>query len=178
MFIRQYWGAPAVFNMTGGLSHVPFARGVIATPGAFVWNMGVSTFDANTTIFPLSPNWKFSIDTDLTGANGINSGWATEGFDDSAWITLVSGKTWESQGVMWAGYGWYRQKFTLPVVATGKPLTITLGTIIGDDVTYFNGIRIGGRRGNFQYTNNYNRTYCVPASAVHKPPTPNTIAVR
>lgn len=67
---------------------------------------------------------------------------------------MQSGKGWDRMEVpgYWEnsvlpGYDggvWMQRKVTLPVSAAGKDLTLNLGTIDDCDVTYFNGVKVGG----------------------------------
>jgi hypothetical protein len=126
------------------------------------------------TTINLSNSWKFQIDpTNI----GVSSHWFSDTFDDSAWQTLLSGKSWESQGVAYAGYAWYRQYIIIPASAHGQPLTITLASIFSDDDFYFNGVRVAGLKGEYKYLNMMTRVYSIPASSVRYGAS-NTIAIR
>lgn len=125
-----------------------------------------------TTVIPLSTSWKFATDPTSTG---VPSGWMQSSFNDSAWQTLLSGSSWENQGITYAGYAWYRQTVTISLGLTGADLRITLASFPADDDVYWNGVRIGGRNGAYKYANLALRTYCVPASMVQ---TTNVIAIR
>jgi hypothetical protein len=128
-----------------------------------------------TYIQALSPSWKFKVDpTNI----GISAEWFASGFDDRAWTPLVSGKSWEIQGFVYSGYAWYRQAVTLPASIAGQAIKITLPAIYSDDDFYFNGIRIGGLKGEYKYNNRKPRHYTVPASSVNTGSSPNQIAIR
>ncbi len=122
----------------------------------------------------LSSSWKFATDPNELG---LTQQWYTDTFDDSGWTTLLSGKSWETQGVNYAGYAWYRQKITLPAAPADSTLELTLATIKSDDVVYFNGVRVGGFSGDYKYNNLALRIYSIPASLVRYGAS-NTIAVR
>lgn len=122
----------------------------------------------------LSTSWKFATDPNELG---ITQQWYADTFDDSGWTPLLSGKSWETQGVNYAGYAWYRQQITLPTAPTDSTLEITLATIKSDDEFYFNGVRMGGFSGDYKYDNISYRTYSIPSSAVRYGAS-NTVAIR
>lgn len=126
------------------------------------------------TVIELDKAWKFKTDPDRIGES---QGWQAENYDDSAWQTLLSGQPWESQGVDYAGFAWYRQKLEVPAADAGAPLTVKLAAITSDDDFYFNGVRVGGLKGEYKYNNLKLRTYTIPASLIHFGQ-PNTIAIR
>jgi fibronectin type 3 domain-containing protein len=134
---------------------------------------GPTTAKAATTI-NLGTSWKFATDPNRVG---ITQQWYSDTFDDSAWQTILSGQPWESQGVDYAGYAWYRQKITIAASDQGAPLRLVLAAIYSDDDVYFNGVRIGGLKGEYKYNNRKLRTYTVPASTVRYGQS-NTIAIR
>ena len=124
----------------------------------------------------LSDIWKFKTDPERVGALPAQK-WFAENLDDSSWSDLRSGRPWESQGVDFSGYAWYRQRFTITDTFKGMPLKITLAEIRSDDDIYFNGSLIGGLKGDYKYKNLILRTYFVPAHLVHMG-AQNTIAIR
>lgn len=126
------------------------------------------------TVIELDSSWKFATDPHEVG---VDQAWYAENYDDSAWQPILSGQPWESQGVDYAGFAWYRQKLEVPAADEGAPLQLTLASITSDDDFYFNGIRIGGLKGEYKYNNRKLRTYTVPASLIHYGQ-PNTIAIR
>src|SRR5262245_6331050 len=128
----------------------------------------------NRIIINLSASWKFATDS---GNIGQSQGWFSDSFDDSAWQTLLSGKSWESQNINYSGYAWYRRIVSLPGTVAGMPLKITLGSIYSDDDFYFNGVRIGGLKGEYKYSNLIARQYTIPASLV-RAGAANTLAIR
>src|SRR5262249_26370442 len=80
---------------------------------------------------------------------------------DSSWKTLQSGLTWEAQGVLSQGFGWYRQKFFIPQDYQGTSLVLTFASLPSDDDVFVNGVRIGGIAGGYKYGNLLQRTYVV-----------------
>ena len=69
------------------------------------------------------------------------------------------------------GFVWFQKTINLPARYAGQALTLHLGAIDDDDITWFNGQRIGETRGH-----NKNREYELPAEAVKAGE--NTITVR
>lgn len=88
--------------------------------------------------------------------------WAQPSLDASSWESMTLPTLWEQSALPYFdGIVWFRKKVTIPESWAGKELRIDLGTIDDNDITYFNGIKIGE-------TNAYNqpRSYVVPASQV------------
>ncbi len=95
-------------------------------------------------VISLKKGWKIQ--------KGDQPEWTDPQFDDSDWISIKTGKPWESQGIdqfiAYDGYAWYRISFLLPEEIRkysyfGKELQITLGTIDDGDQTYLNGKLLG-----------------------------------
>lgn len=148
-----------------------FLRFVLAALGSLFL---VNAWAQSPVTVTLNSSWKFSTDPSELG---VTQQWYTDTFDDSGWTTLLSGKSWETQGVNYSGYAWYRQKVVLPSAAADSPLELTLATIKSDDVVYFNGVRVGGFSGDYKYDNLALRTYSIPSSLVRYGAS-NTIAIR
>lgn len=88
--------------------------------------------------------------------------WVATAFDDAAWDHLPLPGLWEKSGLPdLDGVVWFRKKITIPQFWAGKAIKINLGTIDDDDITYFNGVKIGETTG---YTRV--RSYTVPANQV------------
>lgn len=122
----------------------------------------------------LAGSWRFCTDE---GERGMAECWYAPDFDDAAWQTLSTGKSWEDQGIEHFGWGWYRQTVLVPPAAQGQPLTLRLGEITSDDEVWFNGHRVGGFSGEYKYRNRIPRAYVIPPKWV-RTDAPNVIAVR
>lgn len=122
----------------------------------------------------INGDWHFAADP---GDQGLHDHWFSRGFDDAAWRTIRSGQSWQQQGIVHHGYGWYRQAIVIPKECAGMPLTITVCAIPADDDAWFNGERIGGINGEYKYNAYITRSYVVPAALIH-PGEANTIAMR
>ncbi len=127
-------------------------------------------------VLKLNDVWKFRTDPASTGTLPENK-WFAEKFDDSSWSDLRSGRPWESQGIHYSGYAWYRQLVALPASFGGKPLKLTLADINSDDEVFFDGVKIGGFKGEYKYKNILPRVYFIPPSLLRAGAN-NTIAIR
>lgn len=88
--------------------------------------------------------------------------WAQADLDDANWKTIKTPGVWRSAELKdFDGVLWTRKEISLPKTMFGTDLTLDLGMIDDDDVTYFNGEKIGETIG-------YNkvRSYKVPANLV------------
>ena len=95
----------------------------------------------------------------------------TPNIDSAQWDTMTLPTLIEDAGHNIDGIMWFRRTVDLPQAWMGKDLNIALGPIDDNDITYFNGERIGA-------TNNYQipRVYSIPGKLV-KPGTA-VIAIR
>jgi sialate O-acetylesterase len=106
------------------------------------------------------------------GSKPGKKNWADPAFDASAWKSMTLPCNWENAGLPnLDGIVWFRKEVVIPATWTGKELTLSLGPIDDNDVTYFNGTRIGATDG-WQA----NRVYKVQGSLVK--PGQNLVAVR
>lgn len=110
-----------------------------------------------------------SVDSGLVAGKAL---WADPALDDASWATMRVPGPWEEAGYPGLdGVAWYRKTFELTAAEAGQPVTLALGPIDDDDITWVNGVEVGR-------TSGYNipRVYTVPASALRAGP--NVIAVR
>lgn len=99
-------------------------------------------------------------------------GWEAADFGDADWKTMKLPALWEERGLSnFDGIVWFRTTIDVPQSWAGKELTLALGEIDDNDVTYFNGTQVGA-------TDGYNipRQYTVPAELVKAGK--NLVAVR
>ncbi|MBN2087966.1 hypothetical protein JW964_00045 [candidate division KSB1 bacterium] len=133
---------------------------------------------------------KISLAVDLSGkwifSPGDDPSWAEPGYDDSEWDSLQVPDYWENQGYPFLnGYAWYRKTFSISGELKSDKIILSLGLIDADDVTYFNGQKIGstgifpGDEPRSASTVPWleDRFYLVPSQLIHWNG-PNTIAVR
>ena len=95
-------------------------------------------------------------------------------FDVSDWPTMTLPTLWEQADTSlqnFDGLVWFQKTIDLPAQYAGQPLTLHLGSIDDNDVTWFNGQRIGETQGYSEL-----RVYDVPGEAVQAGS--NTITVR
>ncbi len=108
---------------------------------------------------------------------GEKSGWAAPDFDDSAWRLMTLPTHWQLAGEEYCGAVWFRRVVELPENAAENAWTLHLGAVDKHDVSYVNGVIIGGMGEGFdQSCWNIPREYTMPAG-VFKPGR-NVIAVR
>jgi hypothetical protein len=102
---------------------------------------------------------------------GDDPRYAGRDYDDEAWETVAVPLHWEQSGhAEYDGDAWYRTRFTLPVLSTGRAdgptggraVRIELGKVDDMDETFVNGIKIGGASGWRAY-----RHYDVPAGSLN-----------
>ncbi|MDR1341914.1 MAG: 9-O-acetylesterase [Prevotellaceae bacterium] len=88
--------------------------------------------------------------------------WAAPDLDDSSWKAMAVPGLWEGQGLEnFDGVVWFRYSLDLPAGWKGKELELNLAEIDDDDITYFNGERVGATGGH-----NVPRKYKVPGKLV------------
>jgi len=98
--------------------------------------------------------------------------WADPALDDASWATLRVPGPWEDAGYPGLdGVAWYRTTFELTAAEAAQPVTLALGPIDDDDITWLNGVEVGRTVGY-----NIPRSYTVSASALHAGR--NVVAVR
>jgi len=100
-----------------------------------------------------------------------DSGWEKPDFDDTAWLEMVLPQNWEKTGLNHDGVVWFRKTFEIPEHFAGKDLVLHLGPIDDNDITYWNGEKIGATNGW-----NVQRSYQIPAAKAKAGKT--TVAVR
>jgi cephalosporin-C deacetylase len=140
-------------------------------------------------LFTASPTFSQPIDLSTDGwkfKDSDNIGWASPQYDDTQWVNISVGKTWEAHfEKAFDGIAWYRRTVNVPKSlekATKKSgsMILKLGMIDDADETYFNGVKIG-ETGKFPPENvtafDVPRNYTVPYNLI-KWDAPNVIAVR
>lgn len=98
--------------------------------------------------------------------------WSAIQIDESDWLKIQVPGLWESQQFAGVdGIIWYRTTFTLTLEEAKADITLSLGRIDDNDITWVNGHQVGA-------TNAYDalRTYKVPARYLK--PGKNQIAIR
>ncbi|GHT22521.1 9-O-acetylesterase [Bacteroidia bacterium] len=94
-------------------------------------------------------------------AGSVNR-WENATFNDGDWQTMPLPGVWEEKGLEeFDGIVWFRKTVNIPAAWAGKELVLNLGMVDDDDITYFDGVKIGETRGY-----NANRSYRIPAKQV------------
>ncbi|MBQ8046842.1 MAG: 9-O-acetylesterase [Prevotella sp.] len=106
---------------------------------------------------------------------GVESGrylWADPELNDQTWGLLPQpGKVEETGLSGFDGVVWIRKTIDIPATWAGQDLTLSLGAIDDEDVTFFNGVEVGHTESWFAP-----RTYTIPAELVRQGKA--TIAIR
>ncbi len=121
---------------------------------------------------------------DWRAHRGDDLAWAQPGFDDSHWSRLDQDPITKlgEMGGLEDGFLWYRLRFQIKPEDLNQACFLYLGQIQETDVTYLNGVRIGGegRLGNDWYefvsAMRKPRSYLLPAALLT--PGENLVAVR
>ena len=103
---------------------------------------------------------------------GNKNNWQTISYNDADWKKINVPGNWEASALPeFDGVVWFRKKVTIPEDWITKEVKLSLGTIDDDDITWVNGVKVGG-------INSYNtdRVYTVPSSILK--PGENIITVR
>ena len=104
---------------------------------------------------------RFNDDQGLEMGNIDKALWAAADFNDSGWTQTPQPALWNNELKDFDGIVWMRHTVEVPAALAGKDLKLELGAIDDEDITYWNGQRVGMTVGW-----NKNRTYTVPAGLV------------
>ena len=116
--------------------------------------------------------WRAKLDANDRGMIGK---WFATAFDDAKWNTMRLPTFYETAGLPGHdGTVWFRRAIEIPGGHAGKPLTLELGPVDDMDMTWFNGIQVGGIERPGFWTSP--RKYTVPGKLVKTGR--NVIAVR
>ena len=95
----------------------------------------------------------------MSADNGFNNNWMNVKMDDSSWNEMSLPGEWEKQGLEgFDGIVWFRKTIEIPSGWAGKELELNVAMIDDNDITYFNGEKVGETNGH-----NINRLYKIPA---------------
>lgn len=117
--------------------------------------------------------WQKSIvEKDSGNADG-KFNWATSKDVVPGWQSMTLPTLWENASLPdFDGVVWFRKKVMIPAAWAGKDINLTLGTIDEDDITWFNGEKIGQTEGS-----NKPRSYTIPGSLVKEGENEMTVRV-
>jgi len=106
--------------------------------------------------------WQKTVLLKDSGYQQGNPLWVASSFDASSWKSMMLPALFD-QVVLpgFDGVVWFRKKVVIPASWAGKELKVNLGTIDDDDITYFDGEKIGSSQG-YQSS----RSYVIPANKV------------
>ena len=109
-------------------------------------------------------DWENTILTADGGFDGKSPVWAETNDVDQNWGNLTFPGEWENQGLAdLDGIVWLRKTIDIPQQWAGKELLLDLGKVYDDDITFFNGTKIGQTEGVYA-----SRTYKIPSRLVKK----------
>ncbi len=113
-----------------------------------------------------------SVNLDKLDTTGLSQ-WPVIEYDDNKWNSMPVPVLWENQqpAIKIDGILWLRKEIMIDEAGAGKPAVLKLGMIDDNDVTYVNGIKVGGVTGY-----NVPRVYNINAGVLKKGK--NIIAVR
>jgi len=105
-------------------------------------------------------------------AAGETEQWKDAAFNDGQWPVMQLPNLWENKGLPdLDGFVWFRKEVTVAPDEVGKEAVLELSMIDDNDITYVNGVKVGGIR-----SYNTKRKYTIPAGVLKAGK--NVIAVR
>ena len=107
------------------------------------------------------------------GERGSGVDWSAPSLPDDDWGVVPAPRVWSETAIGdHVGTIWLRRTIDAPANAAGRPAEIRLGIVDDSDVTFVNGVRIGGT----STSRNLPRQYSIPGGVLA--PGSNVIAVR
>ncbi|KAA6302296.1 MAG: hypothetical protein EZS26_001409 [Candidatus Ordinivivax streblomastigis] len=101
-------------------------------------------------------------DAVLAADAGIKNKWESNATNDTDWQTMSLPGLWEDRGFAnFDGIVWFRKTIEIPAAWAGKDLQLKLAMIDDNEITYFNGVKVGETTGY-----NVERSYTIPAKQV------------
>jgi sialate O-acetylesterase len=98
------------------------------------------------------------------GNRGVENGWHRADFDDRDWERMPVPSRWQQHGHNYSAVMWFRLTVALPTIVRGKALTLHLGAVDKQDITYVNGVEVGRTGSGFDETVwSQHREYSIPA---------------
>ena len=92
-------------------------------------------------ITELSHQWRFRIDPLNVG---VGEGWHQPDAQERDWFWITDLLPWDNHGYRtYDGYGWYRQRVEVPVLAEGKKVYLAFGAVAHGAEVYVNGAKAG-----------------------------------
>jgi len=104
--------------------------------------------------------WQKVVQEKDAGYKAGNPVWLGNDLDESSWKAMQLPGEWENSVLPnFDGVVYFRRKITIPKSLEGKELKLRLGMIDDNDITYFDGAKLGETQGY-----NVERSYTIPAS--------------
>lgn len=79
-----------------------------------------------------------------TGISAEAADYCRADYKDQAWKAMDLPSRWQARGHDHSGIFWFRRTLTVPAAWAGRPLALHLGAVDKHDVTWVNGVRVGG----------------------------------
>lgn len=106
--------------------------------------------------------WQDLVEQKDAGMQQGKPAWTASTYNASSWKNMQLPTLWEDAGLAgFDGVVWFRKNITIPEAWAGKELKLNLGTIDDNDITFFDGEKIGQTEGY-----NVPRNYTIPANKV------------
>jgi len=98
---------------------------------------------------------------------GVTLGYANVDFDDSSWLDMNVPGSWLEQHIAGNGVVWARKTVDIPESWANCPLVLQGGAVDKHDLSYFNGVEIGGLGKDFEVEHyNTHRHYPIAPELV------------
>ncbi len=158
--IDSSWGGTRIETWTSpqGLAQIPQLQDTLTDYEIEVYSGNVekrrqALEKKKSDLFPRDP-----------GNQGIQQGWHLPEFPYAEWPTMHIPVLWQYHGMTFSGIFWFRKRVTLPKSWHGKTLTLHVGSIDKQDISYANGVEIG-RMGKDIELDHWDkpRCYTIPA---------------
>ena len=102
------------------------------------------------------------------GNHGVEKGWHAAEFEDRTWETMPLPGIWQQHGHNYSAVMWFRTRVALPRTLRGKALTLHLGAVDKQDITYVNGVEVGRTGSGFdEGAWAKPREYAIPCELTH-----------
>ncbi|MDP4238421.1 MAG: sialate O-acetylesterase [Bacteroidota bacterium] len=107
-------------------------------------------------------DWKNELIAKDRGFKGNEAIWAKMDVNDAEWKSMLVPQFWDEQGFSdFDGVIWFRKTLNIPAEWQGHDITLNLGMVDDNDLTFFNGQQIGSTEGWDR-----SRTYIIPGKFV------------
>lgn len=77
------------------------------------------------------------------GNCGVKQNWHDPDYNDEQWKEMDLPCLWQTQGCNFSGVFWFRKRIIVPNDMVGEQLTLSLGAVDKQDITYVNGREVG-----------------------------------